>query len=203
MFPGINARIYCQTPDLPYENILDGTLTMSFDGMYLRGPWAMHNQGGGTQFGRRIGIPIPAKGVFHSLTYVGDNEDLPREAAEFFRAAALDDTEELARLLEAGVRVDTRDADEWTALLFAASRGNIHAARFLIRAGAEVDGDDVYRNTPLMAAAITGDYHMAELLIVNGASRSYKNRQGLTAADLAWANGYFALHKWLKPEKSK
>ena len=57
-------------------------------------------------------------------------------------AAASDDVDELARLLDAGVPVDYADGAPGTPLLSAVANGASDAAAFLIAAGCALDADD-------------------------------------------------------------
>jgi ankyrin repeat protein len=77
----------------------------------------------------------------------------------------------ISRLIVEGVDVNIWDKWGRTALLFAASTGNLEIAQDLLRAGAWVDAHedyDVY-DSPLMRAAIRGDRDMVAFLLSAGA----------------------------------
>ncbi|WP_252717070.1 ankyrin repeat domain-containing protein [Herbaspirillum sp. B65] len=74
----------------------------------------------------------------------------------------------------------------WTALHYAAINGSSEIVKLLLDASAYVDAespDD--KMTPVMLAAMRGRVAAVEVLRDNGADLSLKNKDGLTAMDLA------------------
>lgn len=89
------------------------------------------------------------------------------------RAAKSGDAAAVSSLLaQNATLLDARDADESTALHFAAWKGHVEVAQVLLDAGADVNARNNnrhYGNTPLHAAAHANNRAVAELLIDRGA----------------------------------
>lgn len=100
---------------------------------------------------------------------------------------ASDDTRTLAALLNAGMPVDLAAADGMTLLGNAVLANRLNAAQLLISRGADVNHVDQYGLTPLQIAASIdfGDARMIELLKKAGAQSDKRDRNGLTALELA------------------
>ncbi|XP_046984023.1 BTB/POZ and MATH domain-containing protein 3-like [Schistocerca americana] len=105
---------------------------------------------------------------------------------------------ELRALIAAGADVEARGVPwGWTALHWAARRGDVEAARLLVGAGAAVDARDDNGWTPLHVAALSGRAEVAAALLVAGADRGATTRRGETALDLARESGYRRLVEML------
>lgn len=154
--------------------------------------------------------PEDAKNDLKKLNYTFTTDD-------FVRAATTPDEKAIKLFLEAGIDVNAKTSDGWTAflkavyqgkkaavdlladqstedlnraLLLASLQGNPAIARVLLEHGAEVDtkGDD--GTTALMIAAHAGNIPLVKLLLEGGADKSLTNNNGATAADQALAKGF-------------
>lgn len=101
-------------------------------------------------------------------------------------AAFLGDVNQLARCLSSGDSIDTRDADGWSPLFWAASRGHKAAVEFLIASKANVN---LRTNTTAFAlyfVACFGRMDVCEVLLRAGADRDMEY-EGKSAAQWAYA----------------
>lgn len=90
-----------------------------------------------------------------------DAERLPT----LIEAADRGDTTALARALDGGARIDTRDLRGRTPLLAAVQQGHDAAARLLIRRGADINTQDEISDSPFLLAGARGRTAMlAEML---------------------------------------
>jgi len=90
-------------------------------------------------------------------------------------------------LMEAGANVKyIRQADEMTALKFAAKRSHPEVLQALIDRGADIDGPADTKQTALMLAARYNHVEALKVLIKNGANTSLECK-------LPWANNSTAL----------
>jgi ankyrin repeat protein len=69
----------------------------------------------------------------------------------------------------------------WTALMYAARQGAVHAARALVDAGASLDLADPDGTTALVFAIINAHYDTAKVLIENGADPNIADSTGMAA----------------------
>ena len=97
------------------------------------------------------------------------------------RAAADGDMAALRRLLDAGVPVDTRDAQGRTALLAATHADRIDAARLLSERGADVNAKDAMQDSPYLLAGAQGRLAILRMTLAAGADLKSTNRYGGTA----------------------
>ncbi|MDP6417799.1 MAG: ankyrin repeat domain-containing protein, partial [Gammaproteobacteria bacterium] len=82
------------------------------------------------------------------------------------------------------------------ALRFAATKGNIEAAKQAIDDGADVNAKDKRGKTPLLRAAIGGHKEIAEILIAKGADVSPKSpeyKAGITPLHEAAFHGHMEI----------
>jgi ankyrin repeat protein len=103
-------------------------------------------------------------------------------------AASVGDVEIIRALLAAGARVNARNTEGWTALLFAAQGGHTEAVKALLAAKAEPDTSVVMLGggrTPLMLALSTGNVEMARALLEARASVYVSTSYGATALRFA------------------
>jgi len=93
----------------------------------------------------------------------------PTEPGSAALGAALDHPELIVPLVEAGVELETRDAEGRTALTVAARRGLRESVASLVRAGADTAARDEKRWTPLLHAADRGHSEVVRTLLQAGA----------------------------------
>lgn len=102
-------------------------------------------------------------------------------------------------LLAAGAGVEARDNDGYTALHWAAMRGNGAIVELLLAQGASVGAADrTFRATPLHLAVRAGHPGAVKALLNGGASISTKDKYGKTPVDYAKSAGNAELINLLK-----
>lgn len=112
------------------------------------------------------------------------------DVPELVRAAAAGDMAALRRQLDAGVPVDTRDAQGRTALLAATHTDRVDAARLLIGRGADVNAKDAIQDSPYLLAGAQGRLAILRMTLVSGADLKSTNRYGGTALIPAAHHGH-------------
>lgn len=108
---------------------------------------------------------------------------------DFFRAAESDDLSALAKLVDNGMAVDTRDAAGDTALHAAAAAGMKQSADFLLDRQLAVDVTGADERTPLMTAVIKGSPEMVRYLLTQKADPLKKDAHGYRPLMLAVSEG--------------
>jgi S1-C subfamily serine protease len=101
--------------------------------------------------------PAPANSVNPALRAWESNPDWRQ-----YVSAVIGDTTvkgELKALLDASIRVNTRDRRGRTALHMAAMLGQVELARYLVAKGADINSTDAEGRTPLMIAASLGGFN--------------------------------------------
>jgi ankyrin repeat protein len=111
---------------------------------------------------------------------------------EFLSALERGDTDAAARLVDAGVDVDTHRADGKTLLILAAKQSDVVLVRRLIGAGANVNASTDNGGTALMFAAIRGDMETQAALIDAGAHVNAIGGFDWTALMVASVKGHVA-----------
>jgi len=99
------------------------------------------------------------------------------------------DTDRLRDLLARGADINARDDYGWTALRYAVRTRNIEVVDMLIDFGADVNLCSKSGRTPLMSAVANNASNIAQRLVESGADIMAKNRDGLTAYDIAKRGG--------------
>ena len=84
-------------------------------------------------------------------------------------------------LLSAGAKLDAKDEDGNTALMFAAAHDSTAALKALLDAGAKVDARNEDGRTALSLAAADGNLESVRLLVVAGADLNRRDKEGRTA----------------------
>ena len=116
--------------------------------------------------------------------------NLSEIAQDLRQVAQSDDTEQLEQLLAMGVDVDAATEHGTTALMFAASRGNIKMVRALIDHGADPNAIRKDKITPLLLAAFFGHSEIVRILVEHGAETKVKSLVGTSAHMWAKARGF-------------
>ncbi|HSR70792.1 MAG TPA: ankyrin repeat domain-containing protein, partial [Kiloniellales bacterium] len=102
------------------------------------------------------------------------------------RAALNGDVETVARLLEAGARIDHAEADGRPPIVLAALSGSPEVVGLLLAAGADPDARERNTgNTPLMLAANNGHLDVVRLLLDRGVDVNARSEDGWTALEAA------------------
>ncbi|MCQ9616308.1 ankyrin repeat domain-containing protein [Paenalcaligenes niemegkensis] len=112
--------------------------------------------------------------------------------------ALMGEYERMQQLIQQGAKVRRLG---WTPLHYAASKGQVKAARLLLDNGALVNSPAPDGTTPLMMAALAGSRPAAELLLNEGADINAVNLQGLEAADWARSKSNTQLANYLDEYK--
>lgn len=92
-------------------------------------------------------------------------------------------------LVDKGATIDLRAKDGATPLEHAAAKGHFEIVKYLIGKGANVNNIDNEGDFPLGEAAKNGYLEIIALLIDSGAQLDLKNKEKLTALDLARIHG--------------
>jgi ankyrin repeat protein len=108
-------------------------------------------------------------------------------------AVRANDDAGVARALDMGAAVDSRNRIGDTPLISACKKGQAPLARLLIEHGANVSQADVQGVTPLMAAAFGGSQEIVTLLLAHHADLASTDRVGKTAIEYAAGLGNTAI----------
>jgi ankyrin repeat protein len=87
--------------------------------------------------------------------------------------------------IKAGINVNDRVDNGYTALMVASMKGHLDIAKLLIEKGADVNTKDNNGGTALMVASSEGHLDIANLLIEKGADVNTKSSKGITALRVA------------------
>ncbi|KAF3916599.1 Ankyrin-1 [Dactylellina cionopaga] len=100
--------------------------------------------------------------------------------------AVITGVESMVRLLlEQGAYLETKDGIHRTALLWAASIGNLPITKLLLEQGADLEAKDIWHGTPLMVATKERRATIVELLLEKGANLSVIDDEGQTPLMIA------------------
>lgn len=116
-------------------------------------------------------------------------------------AAAAGDTAAIRAALQAGARLDHRDAEGRTPLMTAVYKHHSAAARVLIDAGADVNAQDKILNSPFLYAGAEGMTDIVRMCMQAGADYSVFNRYGGSALIPACERGHVETVKALLEDK--
>jgi len=120
--------------------------------------------------------------------------------------ACLDGQVEAARilLLEAGANVEVQDNLGWTALHFAAYKGDLDIVKVLLDAAASLELRETNGATSLVIACQEGHLETVQALLYAGADLKASTLQGFTPLHFTCQNGHLAVVKvyWMLVQKS-
>ncbi|CAD6259023.1 unnamed protein product [Miscanthus lutarioriparius] len=125
----------------------------------------------------------PMGPVFSSLMYEED-EGNDSELGDIHVSAREGATDDIVKLLAAGVEVNVRDTEGRTPLHWAVDRGHLSAVEVLAKANADLNAKDNEGQTALHYAAVCEREDIAELLVKHHADLQIKDEDGNTAQDL-------------------
>jgi ankyrin repeat protein len=116
-----------------------------------------------------------------------EKKPAPISQQEVVEAALYGKVETIKKALAEGYKVDSRDPEKRTALMYAAFNGQTAIAKLLIEAGADVNAQDKIGTSSLMfAASAPGGTETVQLLLDSGAKiNMIDNNEHFTA--LMWA----------------
>ncbi len=100
--------------------------------------------------------------------------------ANLIAAVLQENLEEVTRLIETGIDVNSKDSLDKTALHYASSIGSIPICQLLIQSGANLEARDESGETPLHHAAKYGQSLICEILIQSGVNPDIEDEFGET-----------------------
>lgn len=126
-----------------------------------------------------------------------DSLGVPCTLDGYFRAAETGNIHALSLFLGATVHTETRNENDWTALMSAAFNGHEELARLLISQGAKVRAVEGGANTPLHWAAFAGRLDCCQLLVAQHADLDAPSKFGWTPLYQAVARNHLAVAEFL------
>ena len=93
-------------------------------------------------------------------------------------AALAGDADGVTRAARDGADLETRDADDRTALLIAATKDHVDVAKALVELGADPNALDNRHDTPWLVTGVTGSVAMLEALLPAKPDLTIRNRYG-------------------------
>jgi thiosulfate/3-mercaptopyruvate sulfurtransferase len=129
-------------------------------------------------------------GVRRWLTEQGFQHDdinavVANDTTPLMRASHKGDIDMVGLLIQAGARLNARNADGNNALWLACVGGHPDIIDVLTKAGIEIDNQNDNGATPLMYAASAGKAEIVDSLLARGASTDVETLDGFTPLDLA------------------
>lgn len=106
--------------------------------------------------------------------------DIPYNQEEFAKNTGEWEDDIIRLFLDAGMDPDTSNQEGNTALMSAASKGNITAIEILLEAGADVNAQNKNGESPLWFACAKGQHDIIELLLRAGSNVNMRNKKGET-----------------------
>lgn len=119
-----------------------------------------------------------------------DPPEIPDPDAALLRASRTGDADRAALALRAGADIETRDANQRTPLLLAATNDRVAVARLLVALGADPDALDDRHDTPWLVTGVTGSVAMLEALLPADPDQTIRNRFGGTSLIPASERGH-------------
>jgi ankyrin repeat protein len=105
-------------------------------------------------------------------------------------------------LLDNGIKVDTKDVLDNSAIMFAIKNKQLEIVKLLIEKGADINITDYYQKTPLMLACQVEDENIIELLLSNGSDINFQNNYGNTCLMRTCSKGSLNIIKLLVENKA-
>lgn len=136
------------------------------------------------------------------LSYVGPPVPASELRKQLMLASKGGQAGPIARLLNFGLDVNTRDDENNTPLIIAAENGHAEAVKALLEAGADLDARNQQRTSALSAACSRGHLDATRVLVEAGASLAVKNVEGFTPLALACRRGHLEVVKLLLSAKA-
>ena len=128
---------------------------------------ALALRGGHTEVVQYVGLYLArARGAAHAA--LADRGIAYTDSA-FFEEAGQGNLEVVKLFVEAGMSVNARDHNDYTALHWAAARDRLETVKYLVGAGADVNTRDEDGDTVLHSAAFWGNLAVVEFLVGAGA----------------------------------
>jgi ankyrin repeat protein len=107
----------------------------------------------------------------------------------FIEKAANDDVAGIEAFLKAGININTKGTNDFTALMAATRHGCLAAVNTLLKNGADPDIEDSHGNRAIFSAIDQNLLPVVHQFLAHGASINLKNKFGWTALIYAAANG--------------
>ena len=98
--------------------------------------------------------------------------------ARLLAAALAGDAEGVAAAARDGANLETRDADDRTSLLIAATQDHVDVAKVLVELGADPNALDNRHDTAWLVTGVTGSVAMLEVLLPANPDMTIRNRYG-------------------------
>ncbi|MEE3373465.1 MAG: ankyrin repeat domain-containing protein [Planctomycetota bacterium] len=162
----------------------------------------LHPPGGGSVPSQFIANYIVHDDRFFFMRGIFDKTIDQPQVREFRRTTAPDDQlliaarsgdlETVAKLLDAGVKVDATVPHSYTALAYAAAGGHLQIMKMLLKNGAKVEAKARFNKTPLLHAAGSDQVAACKLLVKEGAN--------VKAVNWGGRNCVFETCFWGQPE---
>jgi len=113
------------------------------------------------------------------------NAVVANDTTPLMRACHKGDIDIVTTLIDAGARLNARNADGNNALWLACVGGHLDAIRVLVKAGIEIDNQNDNGASALMYASSVGKAEIVECLLGMGASTNLETLDGFSPLDLA------------------
>jgi ankyrin repeat protein len=115
-----------------------------------------------------------------------------KDVSPLMKAVRNDNLKEIKKIIQAGVDIDEKTEEGYTALMAAVYKGNIEIIQYLLYQGADLENYDNYNNTPLMYAFFDSQQKVAvvKFLLTRGVNIETMNNGELTPLILASLNNH-------------
>lgn len=104
----------------------------------------------------------------------------------------------LKLLLDRKANIEAKDQHGWTALIYAASGGQVDKVKLLLDYGANIEAKAIGGWTPFIAAAYSGEIETAQELLKRGADFLVITKYNSTALSWAAYNGYIDMMELIR-----